>query len=176
MNPLIRKFQKIAEEAKLSKGTKKARLDFARLVRNEVDINNLGRVTRGLQKPPRLATGMLVAFEYKPKGINTLPFYDRFPLVFITEIKPDGWVGVNLHYLHPNVRANLFYQMDRKKVQFGKDDMTLAATKRYLADHVVIAPKEFPESLWEIAAQLPFEGFRGASKTSAWKSTTRKMK
>ena len=175
MTPLIRKFQQIAEKAQLSKGTKKAKLAFAKLVREENNIRNLGRVTKGLKTVGRLKPGMLVAYEYDPKYKAELPFYDRFPLVFILQVNKDGWVGINLHYLHPNVRADLFYQMEKNKVQFSENEMTKAATKRYLARHAVTRLKEFPNEMWELAAQLPFENFKNSNKYNVWKDTNRKM-
>ena len=174
MNPLFRKYQKVAQEAEIGKGTKKARLAYARMVQNEPDIHNLGKVTRGLETVQRLKPGMLIAYEYRAKYEDTLPFYDRFPLVFVLEITKDGWTGVNMHYLHPRMRAEVFYQMDRKKVHFGNNVITRSATKKYLADHVVRKPKVFPSSMWEVAVQMPFENFTKSNKYNVWTHTNRK--
>ena len=138
MTPLIRKFQQIAEKAQLSNGTKKAKLAFAKLVREENNIRNLDRVTKGLKTVGRLKPGMLVAYEYDPKYKVELPFYDRFPLVFILQVNKDGWVGINLHYLHPNVRAYLFYQMEKNKVKFSENEMTKALDSFSRLDKLII--------------------------------------
>ena len=46
-------------------------------------------------------------FIYDPKHKDTLPFYDTFPLVFPIEIYSDSFLGINLHYLPPVLRAKL---------------------------------------------------------------------
>ena len=41
--------------------------------------------------------GLLNMFFYDPKGRNTLPYYDTFPLVLPLEEYPDGFLGINFH-------------------------------------------------------------------------------
>ena len=38
--------------------------------------------------------GLLNMFFYDPKGRNTLPYYDTFPLVLPLEEYPDGFLGI----------------------------------------------------------------------------------
>ena len=51
--------------------------------------------------------GQMFMFFYDPKNKQTLPYYDRFPLVFPIELYSDGFLGINLHYLPQKYRANL---------------------------------------------------------------------
>src|SRR5210317_1668004 len=72
-----------------------------RVNRNELmRENELNLVNR--QNP---LIGSMNMFFYDPKGKDTLPFYDRFPLAIIVGPAPKGFYGLNLHYLQPIVRA-----------------------------------------------------------------------
>ena len=49
--------------------------------------------------------GKMYMFQYEAKPIE--PFYDAFPVVFPFELREDGFLGMNLHYLPYNYRAFL---------------------------------------------------------------------
>ena len=51
--------------------------------------------------------GFLYLFNYDPKTKEKLKYYDRFPLVIPIETYPDGFLGLNLHYIHPKHRLIL---------------------------------------------------------------------
>ena len=51
--------------------------------------------------------GKLYFFKYDPKLKKTLPIYDIYPLVFPIERYGDGFLGLNLHYIHPKQRLLL---------------------------------------------------------------------
>ena len=51
--------------------------------------------------------GKMLFFNYDPKHKDTLPYYDRFPLIFPIELYDDGFLGINMHYLPPLFRARL---------------------------------------------------------------------
>ena len=51
--------------------------------------------------------GRMNMFFYDPKGRKTLPYYDTFPLVLPIERYPDGFLGINLHYLPMKLRLQL---------------------------------------------------------------------
>ena len=51
--------------------------------------------------------GKMFMFFYDPKGKRDMPYYDFFPLVFPFALHPDGFTGINLHYLPPILRAKL---------------------------------------------------------------------
>lgn len=51
--------------------------------------------------------GSMFIFVYDAKHKDTLPFFDMYPLVFPIERYPDGFLGLNLHYLPPGARLGL---------------------------------------------------------------------
>ena len=51
--------------------------------------------------------GRLNMFFYDPKFKKTLPYYDTFPLVLPIENYPDGFLGINFHYLPMSLRLQL---------------------------------------------------------------------
>jgi hypothetical protein len=52
--------------------------------------------------------GRTYAFYYQPKHRDTLPVYDRFPLVIVIEFYKDGFLGLNTHFLSQGQRSELF--------------------------------------------------------------------
>ena len=74
----------------------------------------LGKVTGGtifnqeqikLKDSLRNPVGNMYMFYYNAKHRATLPYFDAFPLVVITQMAEGGFYGLNLHYLPPNTRA-----------------------------------------------------------------------
>jgi hypothetical protein len=55
----------------------------------------------------RLEVGKMFLFSYDPKTKADLPYYDTFPLIFPIKKLPDGFLGLNLHYLPYILRAKL---------------------------------------------------------------------
>ena len=51
--------------------------------------------------------GRMYFYFYDPKTKDKLPYYDRFPLVLPIEQYNDGFLGLNLHYIHPKQRIIL---------------------------------------------------------------------
>jgi len=60
--------------------------------------------------------GTMLCFFYDPKGRDTLPYYDQFPLVFPMSYDGDSFLDLNLHYLPPVLRAKLMDQLYRVAV------------------------------------------------------------
>lgn len=59
------------------------------------------------------SAGRMVMFFYDPKLKKELPYYDRWPLIFVIGPKKGadgqpGFLGLNMHYLEPRLRAQLF--------------------------------------------------------------------
>jgi hypothetical protein len=55
----------------------------------------------------RTAVGRMYFFMYDAKHKATLPYYDKFPLIFPVERAQGGFFGINFHYLPLNLRAKL---------------------------------------------------------------------
>ena len=125
--------------------------------------------------------GSMNMFFYDPKHKETLPYYDRFPLAVIVGPAPNGFYGLNLHYLPNVLRAKLLDALlditNNKKydetTRFQISYRTLQASsktrffkpcyKHYLTRHVRsrLARVEAPE--WEIATFLPTADFEKAN-------------
>lgn len=130
---------------------------------------------------PRRLIGSMQMFFYDPKTKETLPYYDRFPLVVVVGPAPKGFYGLNLHYLPPLLRAkmldalmdvasskksedakfNIRYKMlkNSQKLKFYKP-----CFKHYLNAHVQSRFAEVPAPEWEIATFLPTAQFEKANK------------
>ena len=55
----------------------------------------------------RVSMGKMYLFNYDPKTKATLPYYDRYPLIFPVQGAPGGFYGINMHYLPYVLRARL---------------------------------------------------------------------
>jgi hypothetical protein len=62
---------------------------------------------RRIQDLTENSIGKMYSFVYDPKTKEQLPYYDIYPLVFPIEYYNDGFLGINLHYLPPVLRARL---------------------------------------------------------------------
>jgi hypothetical protein len=96
-----------------------------------------------LTDPKRIASkayiGKMYFFAYDAKHKDTLPIWDKFPLVFPMEYYDDGFLGMNLHYLDPYNRLLLLDRLMDFVNNDKYDDTTtlrlsyslLAHSKRY---------------------------------------------
>lgn len=142
---------------------------------------------------PRIGPGRMLHFFYDPKTKATLPYYDRFPLIFYVQPAKGGFHGINLHYLPPQLRAGLMDNLydiasDRKydqntritlsyKILNGasKYNAFKPTFKHYLFSHVKSRVIEISSAEWDIALFLPTERFEKASKTTVWNESRKKI-
>jgi hypothetical protein len=122
--------------------------------------------------------GRMFMYFYDPKHKETLPYYDQFPVIFVIETYPDGFLGINLHYLPPIYRAKLMDALYQTINNTKYDETTklrinyriLGASarmrwfkpcvKRYLYNHVKTNMVEVPVTEWDYCAMLPLERFK----------------
>lgn len=141
----------------------------------------------------RTVIGGMFMFFYDPKHKKTLPYYDSFPLVIVIGPAEGGFLGLNLHYLPPVLRAKfLDALLDETNNERYDESTRFAATydlmkraakykyfkpciKHYLNDHVRsrFARVDAPE--WEIATFLPTADFQKATKTEVYRDSRRKI-
>ena len=130
--------------------------------------------------------GKMYFYSYDPKWKNDLPWYDTFPLVFPIERYPDGFLGLNFHYLAPKHRAILMDQLkvfaNNKKYDettklrltynmlkgFTKIKRAKPTVHRYLNSKVNSKFVLINADEWEVALFLPVERFKKASKKQVW--------
>lgn len=147
--------------------------------------------TRKSRKKASIQFGKLYFFVYDPKHEKTLPYYDRFPLVIPFNVRKGvndtpGFLGLNLHYLHPRIRFLLLAQLLEldgstklnnetqfyftwsllKKTAMSK--YAKHAVKHYLLPHVRSKFLEINGGEFHIAAILSVEDFKKKTKTYVW--------
>jgi hypothetical protein len=138
----------------------------------------------------RTIIGKFYFFQYDPKTKDTLPYYDRFPLTIPIEMYNDGFLGLNFHYVAPQVRVNLLSTLMQYATNTTLDERTrlklsyplikqsaslFKATpciKRYLWSHVRSRFLELDASDWNSAMQLPFQQFKKADDKTIWKDSS----
>lgn len=137
--------------------------------------------------------GKMYAFFYDPKYKETLPYYDQFPLIFMIGPKAGGFMGINLHYLPPVLRAKLMdslysiinnQKFDKTtKLKISYEVLNSAAKfryfkpclKHYLFDHVQSHFLNVEPSFWDAALMLPTEKFRKADIDTVWNQSRSKV-
>lgn len=133
-----------------------------------------------LLNDPKRATGRAIIgrmyfFAYDAKYGDTLPVWDKFPLVLPMEIYPDSFLGLNLHYLDPYSRLYLldllhdfinnakYDDSTRFKLSYAvlngskKYSMIQPCIKKYLFTHIRSSMVYIEPDSWETAIFLPTE-------------------
>lgn len=133
--------------------------------------------------------GRMYFYYYDPKMKDTLPYYDRFPLVIPIERHNDGFIGLNLHYISPKYRIMLLDKLssimnndeydETTKLRISYDFLKRATKifeakpciKKYLMAHVKSRFLEITADEWDIAVMLPVEQFVKAKKSQVWQES-----
>ena len=137
--------------------------------------------------------GKMYFYFYDPKTKDSMPYYDRFPLVIPIERYNDGFLGLNLHYIHPKHRMVLLDKLSDTMSNDTYDEKTklkinyryLAAAsrifeanpciKRYLFTQIESRFLEITADEWDIAAMLPVETFVGATTSKVYADSRKKF-
>lgn len=97
--------------------------------------------------------GHLYMFEYQAK-MKWLPYYDRFPLVYVIKAGRNEFFGANLHYMSPKRRI-----LTVKKLLNGRIDIPKKCFHKYLHNHVDGLYLDLAAAEWDTAILLPTEDF-----------------
>lgn len=142
----------------------------------------------------RFVLGGMYYFYYNPKLKDDLPYYDRFPLVIPLERYPDGFLGLNLHYLPLQYRIKFLDKLFDYAIYDSNDELKrlritydiLSASRRfrefrpcikkYLYSHVQSKILAVHPNEWDIAAFLPIQQFRGAPVREVWQDSIQEMR
>lgn len=190
MASLFDTLQAGAQRAGVTARTKKSREWF------QAKVKELGTVNRkallrddALEPTNREIVGSMYMYFYDPKTKETLPYYDRFPLIIMVEQAKGGFYGLNLHYLRPDIRAEFLDELmklapkkatDKSRITRMKYDLLKGVQKykefkpcfkHYLTGHIKSKMVRVPMTDWEIAIFLPTEQFTKASKTKVWQES-----
>lgn len=140
-----------------------------------------------------LTPGKMYVFFYDPKTKATLPYYDRFPLVFPFAATEDGFIGLNMHYLPHKLRFALLDRLlmfknndkfdETTKLRYSwatinsmsKFALAKPCVKRYLKNHMRSPLTNISSEDWATAMMLPVERFVGASNAAVWADSRNKI-
>lgn len=123
--------------------------------------------------------GRMYLFTYDAKHKKTLPRFDRYPLLFPLSKAKGGFLGINLHYIPPQLRLRVINEL----LKFANNKSMSATTrivaqwsviktlsraknlgienciKHYLTNHIRSAMIEIPPTSWPKVAILSLEKF-----------------
>lgn len=141
----------------------------------------------------RVIPGQMLMFIYDAKHKGTLPYFDRFPLIFPLGPASDGFLGLNMHYLPPVLRAQLMDALyettnnkkydDSTKLRISYDILNSASkfrlfkpcVKHYLNNNVKSRFVYISPDKWDIALFLPTERFSGARKQRVFEDSRKSI-
>ena len=164
---------------------RQAAQDVTTVNRNRM-MNDKENITSSLDEKN---IGQMFMFFYDPKHKDTLPYYDTFPLIFLIGFKEKGFMGINLHYLPPFLRAKLMDSLyetlnnnrydDSTKLRVSYQILASASrfkyfkpcVKHYLAEHVQSNYLNIEPTNWDSALMLPTEQFKKASSERVWRES-----
>jgi hypothetical protein len=142
-----------------------------------------------IQIKNRTIVGNMFMFFYKPKHKDTLPYYDSFPLVIVLGPAKDGFLGLNLHYLPPALRAKfLDALLDVTSNKRYDESTSFAVTynllqraakmkyykpciKHYLTSQLASKFALVPAPEWEIATFLPTADWQKGGSGQVYKDS-----
>ncbi len=137
--------------------------------------------------------GKMYFYFYDPKTKETMKYYDKFPLVIPIEEHRDGFLGLNLHYIHPKQRLilldklgdiatnNSFDESTKFKISYNylKSASSLyehkPCLKKYLYSHIQSKFLNIDPSEWDIAVLLPVESFEKSTKQKVFEESEDKF-
>jgi hypothetical protein len=138
---------------------------------------------------PKAMIGGMFFFYYDAKLKDTLPYWDKFPLIVPVDFYSDSFHGINFHYLDPWARAALLDKLtqftsnkslnaDAKlKVSYNylksakKYKEVQPCFKKYLysqlrSKFLTVQPEEY-----EVAIFLPVQQFQKATGPEVWENS-----
>lgn len=141
-----------------------------------------------------LIPGQIYFYRYDPKHKATLPYYDTAPLVVLLDIREDGLLCFNLHYIPPLLRqkiidfmldtitANKWDHKTKARINYGmiKSMSELAickpAIKSYLFSHMRSKIVRIQAENWKMIAYLRIDRFVKATRQKVWAESRRLAK
>lgn len=152
----------------------------------------------------RVEIGKPIVFQYEATTGEKLRYWDAFPVVIPIEYKERGFLGLNVHYLDPRIRAmilDIIYEFrspkkvniedakDMKKfyksAKLGINYDSLKALgllkyvrpmiHRYVGEGLKSRILEIPVRGWTAVMFLPVEDFRKATRERVWRESAAKI-
>lgn len=184
-------FEKLREGINVPERTRASHKWFADKVKSlNGNINALQMLKDPhFYKKTSFKPGFMYHFLYDAKTQDTLPYWDKFPLMIAVAPAQGGFYGLNLHYLHPTLRIKFLDKLmdtvnndkwdETTKMRINYRMLSSVSRlkafepcfKHYLFDHVQSRIMMVPSSEWELAIFLPTEKFVGSKKQQVWKES-----
>lgn len=132
-------------------------------------------VADGGEIAKRIEIGKMYVFRYAPKYMDTLAVWDEYPLVLPFSGTPDGFIGINFHYLPYRQRAWVLDKLTKnvgseaKKLRvswqilngLSRVDVGSWATHRYIAKNITTPLRLVNPEDYAKAILLPIAKFHG---------------
>lgn len=184
----VRAGQIPARESKARDWYRDTAQTYRRVNENQLMRSDRDRLTA------RPLIGQMYLFNYDAKHKDTLPYFDRFPLVFPFKKVKGGFYGLNLHYLPLQFRAKLMDSLydvannnrydESTRLRINYNILNSAARFRYFKPCVkhYLTPQLRSRFLyiypseWDIALFLPLERFQGATKATVFKDSRQALR
>ena len=186
-------FDKIAREASKAGVSGVEARDWLRDRASEVGTVNLrNEMTNRANTQTSITNqdiGRMFMYFYDAKTKEKLPYWDRFPCIFVVDVQSDGWTGINLHYLSPVYRARLMdalYDIEKtdgmresKKLRMNYQLLKSASKfrffkptfKKYLKSQARSRFLWVPAESWDVALMLPTQRFVTTTKNRVWRDS-----
>lgn len=99
-------FDSFKDRAKKTKQSIKWFFDKIKSLLSEKHVNVKEILKESTKNNPNkyFEVGGMYIYVYDPKWKSTLRYYDTFPIIILLEKYDDGFLGLNLHYLPPEIR------------------------------------------------------------------------
>lgn len=142
----------------------------------------------------KITPGKLYLYEYDAKHKATLPYWDRFPMVFPYKTTEDGkgFYGLNMHYIPYEYRIKILDSLLNINLSKNTDNMRLKLSwelisgssklgplkpcvHMYLYNHLRTSMKVIKPKDWATAMLLPVQSFIGANMSQVWADSKRKF-
>lgn len=152
----------------------------------KIKDSDLMRESKDRLRNKQFGLGNMYFFAYDPKHKATLPYYDKFPLIFPIDVKPGKIIGLNFHYLPLRLRAKLmdalydnvtnerYDDTTKMKISYGvlksasKYKEFKPTIKMYLTPHIRSRLIYVHPSEWDIALWLNVAQFEKKTQTQVW--------
>lgn len=162
------------------------------------DLSNPVQLSRGITKERnryvkntdyrKFLIGGLYFFAYDPKTKADLPYYDRFPLVMPLKREPDGFIGLNLHYLPVGYRIRFLKKLlplaqydgeDIRRIKITYDILDASrryrefkpCIKKYILPQIKSRILKVESDEWDTAIFLPVHQFKKKQAPTVWKDS-----
>lgn len=148
----------------------------------------------GVSTASNILPGELYFYAYDPKHKDTLPYYDRYPMVFPFRKTKNGFIGLNMHYLPYHLRIQLFEALYQTKTNkfvtentrlkiswdiiraMSQVNLAKPCIKEYLGSHIKSKIVKIDPVHWETALLMPVQRFQKQTAVSVWQDSIRMAK